>query len=245
MDKNANRMLNVEDFEQDDFDNPIKLLEALSAKQIESPCQQINLDNHIRVDEDADVAITYTIAEISKHYEVPVSTIRSAVESGALKISAYIPLISTEAAEVFIAEQNENLLFSSFMYEVQNMRTSYSYKPVLLLALLQKSNESGKSNINDIVDYFVGFYKTRKSEGLIVEKSDSTFVKNPADYTKAKITIIRYPVAVFADKKFLTYNKGTGIVTVSPLIWGNLTWEIKRNVTLNCVQVLKKYYTNL
>lgn len=245
MDKKSERALKVEDFERDDFENPIKLLEALNAKQTEPYAQQTNLDSYIKVDVEADQVRTCTIAEISKHCEVPTGIIRSAVESGALKMSAYIPLISLDDAENFIARQGKNSLFSSFMYEVQSMRTNYSYKPVLLLAILQKSNELGESNISDIVDYFIDFYNSRKEEGLVVEKNDSSFVKNPTNRVKAKVTIVRYPIAVFSDKKFIKYDKGTGVVSVSPLIWEHLTQELKHTAALNCVQALKKYYANL
>lgn len=69
---------------------------------------------------------------------------------------------------------------------LEQMDMSYSYKPILLKAILKHADKSGRVKIDDIVVYFKSFYESRRDRGLIVEKSNSIFAKG--DYGGSKIT---------------------------------------------------------
>ncbi|MDD6847422.1 MAG: hypothetical protein PUD53_01385 [Oscillospiraceae bacterium] len=60
---------------------------------------------------------------------------------------------------------------------VEQMDMSYSYKPVLLKAVLTHADANGRVKISDIVDYFRSFYEARRKAGLIVEKTNSIYAK--------------------------------------------------------------------
>ncbi|KJS18382.1 MAG: hypothetical protein VR69_00740 [Peptococcaceae bacterium BRH_c4b] len=51
-----------------------------------------------------------------------------------------------------------------FMEMVKTMDMSFSYKPVLLKAMLEHVDENGKVRIEDIVDYFIEFYSAVRSK---------------------------------------------------------------------------------
>lgn len=64
-----------------------------------------------------------------------------------------------------------------FMEMVQQMDMSYSYKPVLLKAVLKHANSNGRVKIDDIVSFFRGFYESRRSAGLVVEKKTAFLLR--------------------------------------------------------------------
>ena len=136
-------------------------------------------------------------------------------------------------------------MLQAIIQEAQNMRTNYSYKPVLLLAIIERGNDLGEVAMTDIVDYFMDYYAKRRELGICVEKPDSSFVKHPFDRVKAKKTIIAYPVRIFVEKGFLTYDRETGVVTVIPTIWNNLTEKIKGEISEYCNNTLEKYYKSI
>ena len=141
-----------------------------------------------------------------------------------------------------LQDNSGDTMVSLFADELLNMKTSYSYKPVLLLALIEKANVQGEALISDVVDFFINFYSSRKGRGLIVEKDDSTFVKNVSDRVSAKRTIITYPVAVFEKKKFIFFNKATGIITIVPSIWNVVTQDNRKLISKHCLRSIEQYY---
>lgn len=144
-----------------------------------------------------------------------------------------------------LQDDPDDTMVSLFADELLNMKTSYSYKPVLLLALLEKANVEGEALISDVVDFFINFYSYRKDRGLIVEKDDSTFAKNVSDRVSAKRTIITYPVAVFEKKKFIFFNKATGIITIEPSIWNIVTQDNRKLIKKHCSRAIEQYYCRI
>ena len=49
-----------------------------------------------------------------------------------------------------------------FMKFIETMDMSYSYKPVLLKAIYEYMDTSGRVALPDVVDYFIDFYEDRK-----------------------------------------------------------------------------------
>ena len=64
-----------------------------------------------------------------------------------------------------------------FMKFIETIDMSYSYKPVLLKAVYEYMDSSGRVALSDVVDYFIDFYKDRKAHGMIAEKSTSIYQK--------------------------------------------------------------------
>ena len=139
----------------------------------------------------------------------------------------------------------DDTLVSLFMDELLNMKISYSYKPVFLLALLEKSNVQGEALLLDIVDFFISFYTSRKTNGFIVEKDDSTFAKGVIDRIAAKKTIVTYPVAVFKKKKFISFDKTYGIIRISPSMRIILTQDYRNLIMKYCIRTIEQYYCML
>ena len=64
-----------------------------------------------------------------------------------------------------------------FMEMVRQMDTSYSYKPVLLKAILANADAKGRVKLDAIVSYFRDYYENRRAAGLKPEKANSIFGK--------------------------------------------------------------------
>jgi hypothetical protein len=51
---------------------------------------------------------------------------------------------------------------AKFMDMVKTMDMSFSYKPVLLKAMLEHVDDNGRVLVEDLVNYFMDFYSARK-----------------------------------------------------------------------------------
>ena len=148
------------------------------------------------------------------------------------------------AAEKFgwqvINDKNRKLLF---MDMVRQMDMSYSYKPVLLKAILANVNDKGRIKLDDITAYFRSFYESRRERGLVVEKQNSLFAKGGYTDKEAQQNILANPFKRFEDMQMLRHTKTLGIVEVEPTVWKALTEEDKAEIAEMCDNKLEEYYS--
>lgn len=64
-----------------------------------------------------------------------------------------------------------------FMHYCKSMKMTYSYKALLIMALLDEANVNGSSLLSSVAYYFINFYDLRIENGLVAEKKDSIFSK--------------------------------------------------------------------
>ena len=64
-----------------------------------------------------------------------------------------------------------------FLDMVRQMDMSYSYKSVLLKAVLLFSDDKGQMKLSDIVTYFREFYEACRAARLVVEKANSIYTE--------------------------------------------------------------------
>ena len=140
---------------------------------------------------------------------------------------------------------NDNNRKDLFMEMVEQMDMSYSYKPVLLKAILAYADINGRVKISDIVAYFRAFYESRRAAGLVVEKPNSTFAKT--DYTdkQAERNILSNPFKRFEDMNMFRHTKTLGVIEVDSTVWKKLT-DVEKNWIENiCDERLEKYYNRI
>ncbi len=94
-----------------------------------------------------------------------------------------------------------------FIDMVEIMDMSYSYKPVLLKAVLEHIDGKGRVRVEDIVDYFIDFYDNRREKGLPIEKKNSIYHKG--NYTRKDVerNIFSNPFKRFEDMNFMKRSK--------------------------------------
>ena len=129
-----------------------------------------------------------------------------------------------------------------FMEMVRQMDMSYSYKPVLIKAVLEYADSNGRVKLDDIVSYFRSYYESRREKGLVVEKSNSLFAKGGYTDKEAQRNILFNPFKRFEDMQMLRHTKTLGIIEVEPTVWKNLTREEKDEIRQICEEKLEQYY---
>lgn len=129
-----------------------------------------------------------------------------------------------------------------FMEMIRKMDMSYSYKPVLIKAILANADTKGRIKLDDIVAYFRNYYEDRRNSGLVVEKANSIFAKGGYTDKEAQRNILSNPFKRFEDMQMLRHTKTLGIVEVEPTVWKNLSNEDKEEMMQICDKKLESYY---
>lgn len=137
---------------------------------------------------------------------------------------------------------NASNIKEKFIEFVEKMDMSYSYKPVLLMGMLEETDEKGKVLIEDLIDYFTDFYEGRKKKGLKVEKERSLF--NKESYTRAEVkrNIFSNPFKRFEDMRFMKKSKDIEYVEFNQHVWKKLSVEEKHWIVEICEKKLEEYY---
>ncbi len=132
-----------------------------------------------------------------------------------------------------------------FMDMVRQMDMSYSYKPILLKAILAHADARGRVKLDDISAYFRSYYGQRRSAGLIPEKANSIFAKGGYTDREAQRNILANPFRRFEEMQMLRHTKTIGIIEVEPSVWKHLTEEEKAEILSICDEKLKSYFDKL
>lgn len=152
---------------------------------------------------------------------------------------ASLECYAKEFGWTLIDDQNRKNLF---MEMVEEMDMSYSYKPVLLKAILQNADKQGRVKIDDLVAYFRAFYEDRRARGEVVEKHNSIFAKGNYTDKEAARNILSNPFKRFEDMNMMRHTKTIGIIEVEPTVWKRLTDEDKKHILQVCDLKLEQYY---
>lgn len=152
---------------------------------------------------------------------------------------ASLECYAKEFGWTLIDDQNRKDLF---MEMVEEMDMSYSYKPVLLKAILQNADKQGRVKIDDLVAYFKAFYEDRRARGEVVEKQNSIFAKGNYTDKEAARNILSNPFKRFEDMNMMRHTKTIGIIEVEPTVWKRLTEEDKKHILKVCDLKLEQYY---
>lgn len=150
---------------------------------------------------------------------------------------------SREDAERLSAEAvANNALVKAFDRELHKMAMNYSYKPLLILSLLD--SDCFSAPIDEITSFYLSFYRKRAQKGQIIEKEDSAFVRNADNFKVVKRTILTYPVSVLAKKAFIIYEKETGTVRLNEMLIAYVGAN-REEIRQQCYELLEKYYDSL
>lgn len=129
-----------------------------------------------------------------------------------------------------------------FMEFIKKMDMSYSFKPVLLKAMLRYADKDGRVLVDDIVNYFMNFYEDRKKKGLKPEKSNSLYSR---EYTEKEVerNIFANPFKRFEDMRFMKRSMDVEYVEFNRYVWNRLGQEEKEWIVEWCDWKLEEYYS--
>ncbi len=193
--------------------------------------------------------------EFVRRVNVQAETVGKYIADGRIKADLSVPISGTRVmhyfnlstVESYAAEFGWSLITPEtvkdmFMEFVGKMDMSYSYKPVLLLALFENIDDMGHASIDDITQFFIRFYDERRERGVIVEKPNSIFARDSVSEKDAKALILRNPFKRFADMRFLAYAPDLAHVVLNKEIRKRLTSDEVRAIREVCLRKLDEYF---
>lgn len=134
---------------------------------------------------------------------------------------------------------------AKFMEMIHTMDMAYSYKPVLLKAMLEQCDCSGKVRLDAVVDYFIAYYGNRKENGQIIEKKNSLYCRDNYTPKEAERNILTNPFKRFEDMRFMKRSRDVEYIEFNSLIWKKLSDQDKEDILAHCQVKLMEYYTRL
>ena len=196
--------------------------------------------------------------EFVRMVDVQSETVERYIKDGKVKPDLSIPFGDKRMFHYFREESIRNIakqygwdlitpqnMADKFMKFIETMDMSYSYKPVLLKAIYEYMDTSGRVALPDVVDYFIDFYEDRKAHGMIAEKSTSIYQKGGYTRKDVEKNILSNPFKRFEDMRFLMRCKDVETIEVNPVIFRKLTREDWLHIVDVCDKSLEKYYLRL
>lgn len=135
---------------------------------------------------------------------------------------------------------------TKFFEFVQQMDRRYSYKPVLLLGLLQLADEAGRVSVPELVQFFKQFYTQRLENGQIVEHPTSRMARI-ADLADSDIEhiMLAMPFEKFERRKFIRRLKELTQLKFDPMLWRQLTDTDRAALQQMAQAALTTYYDHI
>lgn len=193
--------------------------------------------------------------EFVRRVDVQTETIERYVREGKLVPDLIVPMsehrtfkyFKEETLKTYAEQYGWRLIDDSnrkdlFMEMIRQMDMSYSYKPVLIKAILNYADDKGRIKIEDIVQYFRSYYEGRRSLGQKVEKDNSIFAKGGYTDKEAERNILANPFKRFEDMNMMHHTKTLGIIQVDESVWKTLSADEKLEIERICDEKLEEYY---
>lgn len=196
--------------------------------------------------------------EFVRRVDVQTETIERYVREGKLVPDLIVPMsehrtfkyFKEDTLQAYAEQYGWKLIDDSnrkqlFMEMVEQMDMSYSYKPVLLKAILTYADTAGRVKISDIVSYFRSFYEARRAAGVKVEKANSIFAKGGYTDKEAERNILSNPFKRFEDMNMMRHTKTLGIIEVDGTVWKKLSEEEKKQIEDSCEKKISLYFERI
>lgn len=134
--------------------------------------------------------------------------------------------------------------FSRLLDYCKTMKMSYSYKPVLILALLHSGDKHGCISIEKAAAYFRDYYADRKAQCLPIEKKRCIYLRDDVTDKQIIANLVANPVKALVESGYFFYNQDLQAFYVLPEIWSTIDSSRKATLTRICHQKLKGYYSD-
>jgi superfamily II DNA or RNA helicase len=185
--------------------------------------------------------------------------VRRAVERGELLPDHSITL-GDRTLHYFKAERKEEVrkalslpeitddnIRSFFIQFVEEMDMGASYKPVMLLALLDSVDEKGRAKVSDLARRFGDFYEKRRQAGLTVERANTVMARveslGEADIQRV---VLRMPLEKFGRRGYIDHDRrDASHIRFSPRLWRLLSPEDLSRIRELCHQAIRAYYERI
>lgn len=140
------------------------------------------------------------------------------------------------------SQESSSEKLSDFLGYCKTMKMTYSYKPVLILALLHSGDKNGRISIEKAATFFREYYSARKTQGLPIEKKRCIYLRDDVTDNQIAANLIANPVKALVESRYFFYDELSQVFSISPEIWEMMDSSSKSTITEICQQRLKDYY---
>lgn len=130
-----------------------------------------------------------------------------------------------------------------FIDYCKSMKMSYSYKAVLVLALIDSPDLS--ITISDATTFFRNYYNQRRINDLKVEKKNCLYQHEETTDGEIADNIIRNPVNALLKSGYFGYIEKCQVFSVKRSVAAQITDENREEIRKACNRKLKAYYTTI
>jgi hypothetical protein len=196
--------------------------------------------------------------EFVRMVDVQAETVEKYIKEGKVAPDLEVPVgdkrsfkyFKEETVQKYATEYGWDLITAAnmkdkFMEMVKTMDMSFSYKPVLLKAMFDYADENGRVRVEDLVDYFIGFFGDRKDAGLIVKKKTSVFCKDGFTRKDVDRCIFVNPFKRFEDMRFVKRCREIEFVEFNRFVYNKLTDADVEWIRRHCDGKLREYFGRL
>ena len=134
-----------------------------------------------------------------------------------------------------------------FLEFAERMDMSSSYKPVMLLAILDHVDERGRALIDAVALTFHAFYLDRLRQGLTVERGGMRMAQaDRLSLEDVRSLMLGMPFRKFEQRKYLAYDRqDLAYLEFPPALWRQLTDEDRATLRGHCERAISEYYERL
>lgn len=122
---------------------------------------------------------------------------------------------------------------------------AYSYKPVLMKAVIELADKRGMVPLDGVTAYFRAFYDDRRKRGLVVEKPRSIYNDPNVSNRDILRNILSNPFKRFETMSMMKHTRNLGIIQVDTSVWKKLTDDDKQSIIDICERKLNEYYDRI
>ena len=124
----------------------------------------------------------------------------------------------------------------------QNMIMTYSYKPLLILALIQNG---GCISVSNMARFYQRFFLGRKQKGLTVEKGNCIFADESARFSAMERNVIVNPINALMNSGLFEYDEANRLFYIKSEIYDSLTLVLVDKLEKICKARLNDYFKNI
>jgi hypothetical protein len=204
------------------------------------------------------VAGMIALNELEVELAVAESFLRRKVESGELVLDHSLELgqrvyhyfqrerVDSIREQFHLTKVDDSTIKRLFLDYCAEMDMSASYKPVLMLAILDSVDHRGKASVHSVVDRFRQFYEDRRQAGLPIEKPNMRMSKlQELDNAALRRVIFGMPFEKFERRQFLKYDRDLAYIRIATGLWKQLRKADLAAIRLVCEESIAKYYERL
>jgi hypothetical protein len=205
-----------------------------------------------------EVTSMISLPDLERELGVAQGRVRGAVERGQVNPDhvvqlgdrTYVYFHRDRFEEVRVAvgapKLEEHSIRDRFLEFVRALSMALSYKPVMLLAMLDTVDENGRAKASEVARRFQQFYQDRRAAELVVERPGARKVPvDELDETSAQRLMLGMPFEKFERRRFLQYDRDLAYVRFDPRLWRQLGPDDRQQIRSLCQQSIENYYERI